>query len=114
MTENRNDAAENDEGRIKRFKFALSLARKSGNAMCGTEAVCDGIKSRRTCLVVLSSSASDNSKKRVSDKASYYSIKLLYTNLDTESLGAAVGKTALTCIGITDKNLAFIVERNLY
>lgn len=114
MTENNVSIRENDEGRAKRFKFALSLARKSGNALCGTSIVCDGIRANSVFLVVLSNTASENSKKRVSNCASYYNTKILYTLLTPEELGGAVGKTTLACVGVTDKNLAFNVERNLY
>lgn len=114
MAENNVPSKENDEGRAKRFKFALSLARRSGNALCGTSIVCDGIRSHSVILVVLSSTASENSKKRVSNCASYYNTKILYTELTPEELGGAVGKASLACVGVTDKNLAFNVERNLY
>ena len=72
MNENNAPVNENDKGRVKRFTFALSLARKAGKALCGTEIVCNGIRSGSVVLVVLSASASANSKKRISNCASYY------------------------------------------
>ena len=64
--------------------------------------------------MIISKTASENSKKRVSNCALYYNTKILYTELTPEELGAAVGKASLACLGVTDKNLAFNVERNLY
>lgn len=106
--------SEDTEGKIRRFKFALSLSRKAGKALCGAPLVCDAIRMGRLELAIVSKSASENSKKRVSNCASHYNAKILYTELTPEELGAAVGKSSLACIGIIDKNLAFNVERNLY
>ncbi len=114
MNENNAPVNENDKGRVKRFTFALSLARKAGKALCGTEIVCNGIRSGSVVLVVLSASASANSKKRISNCASYYNKKVLYTTFTPEELGGAVGKASLACIGVTDNNLAFNIERSLY
>ena len=106
--------SEDTEGKIRRFKFALSLSRKAGKALCGTPLVCDAIRAGALEFVIISKGASENSKKRVSNCATHYKTKILYTELTPEELGAAVGKAALACIGVTDKNLAFNVERNLY
>ena len=114
MAENVSKVSEDTEGRIRRFKFSLSLARKAGKALCGTALACDGIRAGTVELIVLSETASENSKKRVTNCATYYNIKILHTELTPEMLGASVGKTALACLGITDKNLAFNIERNLY
>ena len=105
---------EDAEGRIKRFRFALSLARRAGKALCGTPLVCDAIRAGGLEFVIVSKAASENSKKRVINCASHYKTKILYTELAPEVLGAAVGKSALACIGISDKNHAFNIERNLY
>jgi ribosomal protein L7Ae-like RNA K-turn-binding protein len=102
------------EGRTKRFKFALSLCRRAGKALCGTPLVCDAIRAGSLEFVIISKAASENSKKRVSNCASHYNVKILYTELTPEELGAAVGKSSLACIGISDKNHAFNVERNIY
>ena len=106
--------SEDTEGRIKRFKFALSLSRKAGKALCGAPLVCDAIRAGGLEFVIISKTASENSKKRVSNCALHYKTKILYTELTPEALGASVGKSSLACIGITDKNLAFNIERNLY
>jgi len=106
--------SEDTEGRIKRFKFALSLSRKAGKALCGAPLVCDAIRAGSLEFVIISKNASENSKKRVSNCALHYNTKILYTELTPEALGAAVGKASLACLGITDKKHAFNIERNLY
>jgi len=106
--------SEDTEGRIKRFKFALSLSRKAGKALCGAPLVCDAIRAGSLEFVIISKNASENSKKRVSNCALHYNVKILYTELTPEALGAAVGKASLACLGITDKKHAFNIERNLY
>jgi ribosomal protein L7Ae-like RNA K-turn-binding protein len=106
--------SEDTEGKIKRFKFALSLARRAGKALCGTPLVCDAIRGGGIEFVIISKTASQNSQKRVSNCALHYKAKVLYTELTPEALGAAVGKSTLACIGITDRNHAFNIERNLY
>ena len=74
------------ESRIKRFKFALSLARRAGKALCGTPLVCDAIRAGSLEFVIISASASENSKKRVSNCATHYNVKILYTELTPEAL----------------------------
>ena len=114
MQENDIVFTESTESRIKRFKFALSLARRAGKALCGTPLACDALRAGEAVFVLLSKTASENSKKRVVNCASHYNTKLLYTELTPTELGAAIGKGSLACVGITDKNLAFNIERNLY
>ena len=105
---------ESKESRIKRFKFALSLARRAGKTLCGTPLACDAMRNGEVVFTLLSKTASENSKKRVANCAAHYNTKLLYTEFTPDELGAAIGKGPLACIGITDKNLAFNIERNLY
>ncbi len=115
MTEDKEMVKEDgDTGREKRFRFALSLARKAGKAVCGTEMVCESIRARKAELVILSASASANSKKRVANCAAYYNVTLYESALTPDELGASVGKTSLSSLAITDKNLAFIATRNIY
>ncbi len=114
MQENNIAPSESTESKIKRFKFALSLARRAGKALPGTPLSCEAIRKGEAVFVVVSASASENSKKRVVNCAKSYNTKILYTELTPEELGAAIGKSAVACVGITDKNLAFNIERNLY
>ncbi|MBQ8404000.1 MAG: ribosomal L7Ae/L30e/S12e/Gadd45 family protein [Clostridia bacterium] len=114
MQENNIVISESTEGKIKRFKFALSLARRAGKALPGTPLACEAIRKGEAVFVLISKTASENSKKRVVNCAAHYNTKLLYTELTPAELGAAIGKSPLACVGITDKNLAFNIERNLY
>ncbi len=114
MQENDILSPESAQGKIKRFKFALSLARRAGKALPGTPLACEAVRKGEAVFVLVSETASENSKKRVVNCAKAYNTKVLYTKLTPEELGAAIGKSALACVGITDKNLAFNIERNLY
>ncbi len=114
MQEKNIAASESTEGRIKRFKFALSLARRAGKALPGTPLACEAMRKGEAVFVLVSKTASENSQKRVVNCAAHYNTKLLYTELTPAELGAAIGKSSLACVGITDKNLAFNIERNLY
>ena len=100
--------------KAKKLRFALSLARKAGAAICGTSLTCEAIRAAKVKLVVISKKASENSTKRVYDCAKYYKTKTCEIDFDTVELGSSVGKASLACIGITDENLAILVEKNIY
>ncbi len=87
----------------------LGICRKSGNTVIGTEQLCDAIRKdpSRIYLAVAACDVSENTKKRLSDKCSYYGVNLIFTPLTAAELGTAVGKRSLAAaVGITDAGLA--------
>lgn len=94
----------------KSLLFRIGLGRKAGKLICGTEMVCDGVRDGKVLLIAYSASASENAKKRIKNCASYYNTQVISLDeVDTVELGAAIGKSAVACVGITDENIAKLI-----
>lgn len=96
-----------------RLLSAFGLTRKAGKAIIGTDAVCDSIRAKRALIVIISEYASDNTKKRLINCASYYGIGYVFVSCTTNELGGAVGKTETACIGTDDINFKRLIEKYL-
>ena len=88
--------------------MALGLAKKAGKVISGTDMVVDAIRSKRPpSLVVLSKSASENTKKKLHDKCKSYSVRIIETDSDTECMSHALGgKARVAVAAICDDGLA--------
>lgn len=91
----------------------IGLARKAGKITVGTEMVCDAVRSGSVKLVIASNESSDNTKKRISNCALHYGIRLEYIDATPDKLGRAIGKTATACVGIGDENFIKLITGNL-
>lgn len=78
----------------------LGLAKRARKLITGTDSVIKGLQKDQVKLVVLSSLASDNTKKTVIDKTSYYQVEVIL--IDDYDLNRAIGKTGIKVVGITD------------
>lgn len=88
----------------------LGFAMRAGKLLIGTELICNGMAKRDAGgikLVVISSSASDNTKKKLMTKSEFYSIKAVTVNIDTDKLGALLGKSyAPAAVAVCDEGFA--------
>ncbi|MBQ3017804.1 MAG: ribosomal L7Ae/L30e/S12e/Gadd45 family protein [Clostridia bacterium] len=90
-----------------KFLFMLGLCRKAGKMIIGTDLVTKSLPSKKTYLVIYTSDASGNTKKRVTDKCSFYGVECIETPLLSSVVSDSIGKTGSVCvIGITDLNFA--------
>ena len=90
-----------------KFLFMLGLCRRAGKLIMGTDLVTKSLPSKKTYLVIYTSDASDNTKKRVLDKCSFYGVEAVMTSSLCGEIGAAIGKSGVVCtLGITDINFA--------
>ena len=83
----------------------IGLANKAGMTITGESLVLEAIRKKEAYLVIVASDASDNTKKRFTDKCSFYDIKLIIA-LDKDSLGSLTGKESRTVIAITDEGMS--------
>lgn len=93
----------------KRAKLSgmLGLAMRAGKVTLGTEQICAVLPKGRARLVLVSSSASENTKKKLRFKCVYYETRMIEVNIDTEELGRLLGKTYTpAAVAITDDNFA--------
>lgn len=85
----------------RRLSSLLGLSRRAG-LLCSGETACErAIRAKKALLVIVCGDASDNTKKKFSQKAFYYNVP--YREAFTkEELGRAIGKNPCAAIVITD------------
>ena len=83
----------------------ISLMKKSGTLKSGEFSVMEAIKNKEARLVIIAGDASENTKKRFTDKAGYREISLIEF-ADKLSLGKAIGKDYAVSIAVCDKGFA--------
>ena len=93
----------------------LGLCRKAGKTITGVDNVCKRMREKGDVfLVIAADGLSENSIKKLSDKAAFYNVSVKFTDFDMLTLGAAVGNNSgSACVGITDKGLADSIGKNL-
>ena len=89
----------------------LGLCIRARRAACGTVNVCEALKAGSAVLVVTASDNSAATEKRLFDRASFYGVKIIKTNLTSAEIGAATGKSLVAAMAISDESMASAVER---
>ena len=92
----------------ERFFGMLGMSRRAGKTVVGTELVCREVAGKRKpALVVVSDSASENTKDKIIAKCGHYGVPFVVVALDGEELARRLGKTGFTAtVAITDPGLA--------
>ena len=90
----------------------LGIAAKSGNVKSGESSTEKAIKSYQAYLVIVSSEASENTKKMFRNMTEFYEVPY-YEYGTKEELGWCIGKEFRASLAITDENLAKAVETKL-
>ena len=89
----------------------LGLAMRAGKVIVGTEQVCIGLAKKKVHLVLISTEASEGTKKKIGFKCEFYKVRSLEVNISTEELGRLLGKTyGPAAIGIADENFAVTIS----
>lgn len=98
-----------------RLLGAIGICRRAGKLICGVPLICTEMrKGGGVSAVLAASDASDNTKKKLSDKCKYYGVRLIFLPYTAEVLAAAVGKSApIGAVAITDAQLFKAVEPHL-
>ncbi|MFB1081070.1 YlxQ family RNA-binding protein [Jeotgalibacillus sp. JSM ZJ347] len=91
--------------RQPKWMSLLGLATRAGKVISGEELVVKEIRNSKAKLVLLSEDASANTKKKVTDKASYYQVPVRMIN-DRYLLGQLIGKDARVTVAVLDKGFA--------
>lgn len=92
----------------------IGLAARARKIIFGAELTCDGVREKDTELVILSSEASEGTKKRVVRACTENDVECHIIDASVVDLASAVGKSKpLAVIGITDKNLCVPVRQNI-
>ena len=89
----------------------LGLCIRARRAVCGTVNVCEALKAGKVKLVVAASDNSAATEKRLFDRAGFYKVKIIKTNLTSAEIGAATGKSLVAAMAINDESMAQAVEQ---
>lgn len=79
----------------------LGLMQRAGALTTGEELVVKAIQSKKAKAVLLSSDASENTRKKITDKCVFYNVPLIEAGSRYE-LGHALGKEARVVIALLD------------
>lgn len=88
-----------------KIKNLLTLAAKSGNVVSGEDTCMNYLKKDAIHLIIIAEDASDNTKKKFNDKASYRNTPIRFWQ-KKDLLGSIIGKNSRTIVGIIDKGFA--------
>ena len=95
----------------ERLLGMLGLCIRARRAVCGTVNVCETLKAGKAVLVITASDNSAATEKRLFDRAGFYKVKIIKTNLTSAEIGAATGKSLVAAMAITDVSMASAVEK---
>lgn len=88
----------------------IGFAKKAGKIASGEGISLENIKKNKAKLVVLANDASENTAKRILDKAKYRNIAVLRI-LNRKEIGKAIGSEDRVVISITDKQFAESIKK---
>jgi ribosomal protein L7Ae-like RNA K-turn-binding protein len=83
----------------------VGLAFRAGKCTVGEESIVKDIKRKNIKLLIIANDASDNTRKKFTDKCSFYNIPFFIAD-DRDTLSQAIGKSGRVAVGITDSGFA--------
>ena len=92
-----------------RLHNAIGLCQKAGACKSGTDAVEREVRAKRAKLVLIERGASAATRKGFADLCAYYGIECR----ETETVGAAIGKSARIAMAVIDGNFANMIRKAL-
>ena len=90
----------------------VSIAKKAGKITAGEFQTENAVKSGKAGLVIVSSEASENTKKKFRNMCTFYEVPVFFYGTKTE-LGAAIGCEFRASLAVTDPGLAQSIEKKL-
>ncbi len=91
---------------------ALGLAKRAGKLVSGSDAVLEGIRSRKAKAVYICSDASDNTKKKFCDSCKYYGIEYSILSCKMTDLSSAIGKMGnIAVVYVSDEEMNKAVRK---
>lgn len=90
----------------------LGLAARGRNVVSGEFSAENAVKSGSAMLVIVAQDASDNTRKRFSDKCSFYQVPF-YVFGTKEELGHCIGRELRSSVAVLDEGLAREIGKHL-
>ncbi len=94
----------------QRFLNACGLAKRAGKLVYGDDLMA-AITGNKVKLVILSTDASDRTKKQITDKCAFYKIKCIEF-VNREELSSAIGMHNRVAVGIDDYGFIKMIENS--
>ena len=95
-----------------RILSMLGLAERAGKVASGEFSTERAVKSQRAFLVIVSTDASENTKKMFRDMCSFYQVPM-YLYATKETLGHAIGKQHRASLAVVEEGFANSLIENL-
>lgn len=106
----RNSQLKNEDN--QRLFGMIGFAMRAGKVIIGTELICSSMPKGKIKLVLICSSASDSTRKKLFVKSDFYNISAIEVDIDTERLGQILGKAyAPAAVAITDEGFASEIKK---
>lgn len=87
---------------MKKYIGVIGLAKRAGKLACGTESVVDAIRAKKASLVIVASDVSNETKKRIVDKCSFYGVDITTLEEGKSELGTALGRNDTAAAAFLD------------
>ena len=96
-----------------KFLSAIGLARRAGAIAMGTAEVRDSAKKGKAKLIIVASDVSENTKKEITDTATFYQVEYIISHYTMAELSNAVGLMRSTSsVAVTDSNLTLLIKNS--
>ncbi len=88
----------------------LGLCQRAGGIISGEEMVEEYVRQGKVYYIFLANDASNNTQKRVFDKAKYYNVEVdnSYSSLE---ISTAIGKSGRMVVGVTNSGFVKILKK---
>lgn len=96
----------------KKVLSLIGLAMKAGKVKSGEFATEKAVKTGLAHVVIVSESASDNTKKKFGNMCLYYEVPIYYFG-SKEDLGGAIGKEFRASLAVVDENFAKAIRKEM-
>lgn len=90
----------------------IGMAMKAGKMASGEFATEKAVKSGKAALVIVSETASENTKKKFQNMCDYYKVPIYFFG-KKEELGHAIGKEFRASLAVLDTGLAKAIEKKV-
>ena len=97
-----------------KFLLSVGLARRAGKAVFGTEQVRNCAKSGKAKLIIIASDVSENTRKEITDTATFYKTECFISCYTMAQLSSAAGLLRNTSsLAVTDDNITVLLKNSI-
>lgn len=98
---------------MKKYEGVIGLAKRAGKLATGTESVLDAVRAKKSALVLVASDASEDTKKRISDKCAFYDGRYIVLPTTKSELGGVLGRNDTATAAFLDASFVKAFETSL-